>query len=146
MLYVEWQFENDTFGDPSSRSQCRATLDSSLAKIPKVPKDSPFPRHPSMPRILGSLVSGMQHLLQKTQRVLCQQEQGQKKPTPKVARVHSSQHHPCTFLSVNSAGPSTPKIMGSLKPLYEESMWMAEATVLLGQGPFGPSSSARRQS
>ena len=23
MLYVEWQFENDTFGDPSSRSQCR---------------------------------------------------------------------------------------------------------------------------
>ena len=27
------------------RSQCRATLDSSLAKIPKVPKDSPFPRH-----------------------------------------------------------------------------------------------------
>jgi hypothetical protein len=64
MLYVEWQFENDTFGDPSSRSQCRATLDSSLAKIPKVPKDSPFPRHPSMPRILGSLVSGMQHLFQ----------------------------------------------------------------------------------
>jgi hypothetical protein len=28
------------------------------------PEDSPHPRHPSMPRIIGSLASGMQHLFQ----------------------------------------------------------------------------------
>ena len=33
-------------------------------KFPRSQEDSPFPRHPSMPRILGSLVSGMQHLFQ----------------------------------------------------------------------------------
>jgi hypothetical protein len=82
------------------------------------PEDSPRCRHPSTPRILRSLVSGMQHLLQKTQRVLCQQEQGQRKPTRPVAGYHSSLYQPCAILGANSAGPSTPRILASLRTVY----------------------------
>ena len=60
------------------------------------PEDFICSRCPSTPRILGSLVSGMQHQFQKTQRVLCQQQQGQR----------------------TKAGPSTPRILGSLRPVY----------------------------
>ena len=43
----------------------------SQQRVPRSPEDSPHCRHPSTPRILRSLVSGTQHLFQKTQRVLC---------------------------------------------------------------------------
>ena len=48
-----------------------------------------------------------------------------------------------------SVGPGENAILypGSLRDQsVQESAWTAEATELLGQGPFGPSSSARRQS
>jgi hypothetical protein len=60
----------------------------------------------------------MQHLFQKTQRVLCQQEQGQRNPTQPAAGVCSSQRQLCAILGANWAGPSTQRIMRSLRPVY----------------------------
>ena len=42
------------------------------SRVPRSPEDSPRCKHPSTPRILGSLESGTQHLFQTSQRVLCQ--------------------------------------------------------------------------
>jgi hypothetical protein len=60
-------------------------------------------RHPSTPRILGPLVSGMQHLSKTTEKGLCQQELGHRKPARPAAAVHSSQHQPRATLDVNLA-------------------------------------------
>ena len=85
-------------------------------KVPRSPKGSLLCRHPSTPRILRSLVSGTQHLFQK---VLCQRKQGQRKPAQPVAEIHSCLHQPYTILIANSAGPSTHRILGSLRPVYK---------------------------
>jgi hypothetical protein len=55
---------------------------------------------------------------QKTLRVLCQQKQGQRKPAKSVAGVCSSLNQLHTILDRSSAGPSTPRILGSLRPIY----------------------------
>ena len=82
------------------------------------PEDSPHGRHPSTPRILRSLVSGMQHLFQKKQRVLCQQEKGQRKPAQPASVVCSIQCQPYTISGTNSASPSVPRVLGSLRQVY----------------------------
>ena len=87
-------------------------------RAPRSPENSPCCRHPGTPRILRSLVSGMKHRFQKTRRVLCQQEQGQRKLAQPATGVHFGQHQPLAILSANSAGPSTPRILGSLRPVY----------------------------
>jgi hypothetical protein len=61
-------------------------------------------------------VSGMKHLFQKTRRVLSQQKQGQRNQSE--AGVLSNQHQSLAILGVNSAGTSTPRILGSLRPVY----------------------------
>ena len=65
-------------------------------RVPRSWEDSPHCRHHSTPRIWRSLVSETQHLFQITKRVLCYQEQRQR----------------------TKAGPSTPRILGSLRPVY----------------------------
>jgi hypothetical protein len=87
-------------------------------RVPRSREDSPHFRHPSIPRILRSLVSGTHHLFQNTQRGLCQQEQGQRKPAQPAAGVLSGLNQPHIILDGNSAGPSTSRILGSLKPVY----------------------------
>jgi hypothetical protein len=89
------------------------------AEGPRSLEDSPHNRRSSTPRILRSLVSGMQHLFKKTQRVLFHQEQGQRKPAQPVAGVRSGQCQLCATLGTNSAGLSTPRILGSLRPDYK---------------------------
>ena len=51
-------------------------------------------------------------------RGLCYQEQGQRKPVQPVARVHYSRHQHYAMLGMNSAGPRTPRILGSLRTSY----------------------------
>ena len=79
-----------------------AILEANLANGFRYPEDSPH-RHPSTPRILGSLVSGMQHLSKTTETGLCQQELGHRTPARPAAAVHSSQHQPRATLDVNLA-------------------------------------------
>ena len=86
-------------------------------RVPNSPEDPPHRRHTSTPRILRSLVSGTQHMFQNTWRVLCQKEQGQRKPIRPVAGVHSGWHQLHAILGTNSTGPSTPRILGSLRPV-----------------------------
>jgi hypothetical protein len=84
-------------------------------RVPRSPEDFPCNRHPSTPRILRSLVSGMQHLFQKSWRVFYQQEHGQRKPTLTAAGVHSGQQQPLAILGAKSAGHGTPRILRSLQ-------------------------------
>jgi hypothetical protein len=60
----------------------------------------------------------MQHLFQKKQRVLCQQEKGQRKPAQPASVVCSIQCQPYTISGTNSASPSVPRVLGSLRQVY----------------------------
>jgi hypothetical protein len=92
--------------------------------VPRNPEDSPCCRHPSMPKIWGSLVSQGSKT---TLRGLWQQEQVNRKYTLPVAPVPSGQCQPQAALGANlmvspmtpedyphCRCPSTPRILGSL--------------------------------
>jgi hypothetical protein len=51
-------------------------------RVPRSPEDSPCHRRPSTSRILGSLVSGMQHLFQSIPEGLVPAGTGTKEPNP----------------------------------------------------------------
>jgi hypothetical protein len=111
---------------PSGRNQLRATLDANLADSSTFPEDSPRCRRPSMPRILGSLVSGTHHLFQTNS--------DRPVPTSGTQETHLTRDK-CPFWSAPALGhlghelsrqshvprglstsqcPSTPRILGSL--------------------------------
>jgi hypothetical protein len=100
-----------------------------LQRVSRSPEDSPHRRHPSTPRILGSLVSGMQHLFQRIPEGLVPAGTGKKEPRPTRGWDYLWWLQPCSILGENLAGSSTPRILGSLRPVYGvKSTWAAEAT------------------
>jgi hypothetical protein len=75
-------------------------------------------RHPSTPRILRSLMSGMQHLFQKNLESLVPVGTGTKEACLTSGWDSFWWLQPSTILGMNLAGPSTPRILGSLRLVY----------------------------
>jgi hypothetical protein len=84
---------------------------------PRSPEDTPFCRHPSIPRIWGSLVSGT-HQFQKILEGLVPAGTGTKEPRPNKCWDSFWWLQLHTILGANWAGPSTPRILGSLRQVY----------------------------
>jgi hypothetical protein len=95
--------------------------------VPQSPEESPSPapRNPSLPRILGSLVSGTQHSSSKTGSAWGQKEQWHRNPTLPVAQVPSSLStlvsNSMESLTVPRGGTTSrhsnmPRIIGSQNP------------------------------
>jgi hypothetical protein len=80
-------------------------------RVPRSPETSPHCQCPSTPRILGSLVSGTQHLFQNNLESLVPAGTG-------TQEIHPTSIHPRAILGTNLVGPSTPRILGSLRPVY----------------------------
>ena len=76
--------------------------------VPWSPEDSPLPRHPSRPRILGSLVSGTHHLFQHN--LACLEPAGAETQEPCLTSgsVPSSQHW-STLVSISADSPTVPR-------------------------------------
>ena len=72
----------------------------------------------STARILESLVSGTQHLFQRILEGLVPAGTGMKETCPISSWDSFWWLQPRAILSANSAGPSTPRILGSLRPVY----------------------------
>jgi hypothetical protein len=77
-----------------------------LKTIPRSPKDSLCCRHPSIPRVFGSLVSGT-HLFQNNPEGLVPPRTGTKETHQPAAGVHSNLLQPCTTLGANSVDSLT---------------------------------------
>ena len=87
-------------------------------RVPRSPEDAPGCRHPSTPRVLGSLVSGTQHLFQKIPESLVSVGTGTKETCQPAAGVPSGQCQSHALMGLSSAGTSTSRILGSLRPVY----------------------------
>jgi hypothetical protein len=70
----------------------KSTLGMNLEDSPTSPEDSPHCRHPSTPRILGSLVSGIQHLFQNNREGPMPAEKGTQESSP-TSSWGSFQYH-----------------------------------------------------
>ena len=108
-----------------------------LQRVPRSPEDSPCCRHPSTTRMLN-------HWWVECN--ICSKTPGGSCATQPAAKVLSSLIQPQTILGVNLAGPSTAGSWDHRDQSIQESKWAAKATEILRHGPFGHSSSARRQS
>jgi hypothetical protein len=89
-----------------------------LWRVPRYPEDSQCYRHPSTPRTLRSLVSGTQHLFQSIPEGLVRAGTGTKKPHPTRGWDSFWCLQPCAIMGMNWAGSHTPRILGSLRPVY----------------------------
>ena len=94
------------------------SLAQTLWRVPRSGKDSQHWKPPSTPRILGSLVSRMQHQFQRIPEGLVPARTGTKEPCPTrgwdsfwLLQTHA-------ILNANWAGPSKPRILGSLRLVY----------------------------
>jgi hypothetical protein len=123
------------------------------AEGPKVPRGLSMPQAPITPRTSGSLVSRIQHQFQGIPESLMPAGTGKKEPHPTTGWDNSSQASPAPSSAwtrqgcqgpqrtLHTAGP--PRTLRTLRSL--ESTWATETRELLGQDPFRPSSSPRRQ-
>jgi hypothetical protein len=89
---------NEQLGFISVRHQAHTILGTTLAG------------HSTL-RILGSLVTGTQHLFQKIQDGRVPAGTGTKETHP-TSGWGSGRHQPCNILGMNSVDPSTPRILG----------------------------------